>query len=108
MHFTSQKISNEFNISIQMPFTDKRILEFADTLSTDLMVNERNGIKFGKWILRKEFEDYFPTNVIWRKKTPIQDGAGTSNLTKLFDSIITDDIFTEKIKKIKNECDIII
>ena len=108
MHFTSQKIANEFNISIQMPFTDKRILEFADTLSTDLMVNERNGIKFGKWILRKEFENDFPSNVIWRKKTPMQDGSGTSNLTKLFDSIITDDIFTEKIKKIKNECDITI
>ena len=108
MHFTSEKIANEFNISIQMPFTDKRIIEFVDTLPVDSIVNERNGTSFGKWILRKEFENDFPSNVIWRTKTPMQDGSGTSNLTKLFDSIITDDIFTEKIKKIKNECDITI
>ena len=33
----------------------------------------------------------------------MQDGSGTVNLTKLFDTIITDDIFQNKTKKIKNE-----
>ena len=33
----------------------------------------------------------------------MQDGSGTTGLTKLFESIITDDIFKEKTKKIKND-----
>ena len=33
----------------------------------------------------------------------MQDGSGTAALTKLFESIITDEIFMEKSKKIKNE-----
>ena len=38
----------------------------------------------------------------------MQDGSGTASLTKLFDSIITDNIFEEKTKKIKKEDDITI
>ena len=106
MHFTSQKIANKLGISIQMPFIDEKIIELVETLPINLLINQKNGIKFGKWVLRKAFENTLPTNVIWRKKTAMQDGSGTTNLTKLFDSIITDDIFTKKVKKIKSECNI--
>ena len=106
MHFTSQKIANKLGMSIQMPFIDEKIIELVETLPINLLINQKNGIKFGKWVLRKAFENTLPTNVIWRKKTAMQDGSGTTNLTKLFDSIITDDIFTKKVKKIKSECNI--
>ena len=108
MHFTSQKIADELGISIQMPFVDENIIELVETLPVNLLVNQKDGIKFGKWILRKAFENELPPNVIWRKKTPMQDGSGTVGLTKLFDSLITDDIFEEKAKKIKSEDNITI
>jgi len=103
MHFTSQKIANELGISIQMPFVDENIIRSVETLPVNLLINQKDGIKFGKWILRKAFENDLPPNVIWREKTPMQDGSGTASLTKLFDTIITDDIFEEKTKKIKSE-----
>ncbi len=62
----------------------------------------------GKWILRKAFENDLPSSVIWREKTPMQDGSGTVGLIKMFDSVITDDIFKEKTKKIKSEDNITI
>ena len=108
MHFTSQKIADKLGISIQMPFADESIIELVETLPVNLLINQKDGIKFGKWILRKAFENDLPYNVIWRKKTAMQDGSGTASLTKLFDSIITDDIFEEKTKKIKNEDDVTI
>ena len=108
MNFTSQKIANSFGMSIQMPFVDKNITELVETIPIDLFVNQKNGIKFGKWILRKAFENDLPLNVIWRKKTPMQDGSGTVNLTKLFDTIVTDEIFQNKTKKIKKEDNVII
>ena len=106
MHFTSQKIANELGISVQMPFIDESIIKFVETLPVNLLVNQNNSIKFGKWILRKAFENDLPSNVIWREKTPMQDGSGTVGLIKMFDSVITDDIFAKKVKKIKSECNI--
>ena len=103
MHFTSQKIAHEFDMSIHMPFIDKEVIDFAEKLPIDFFVNQKDGIRFGKWILRKAFENDLPSNIIWREKTPMQDGSGTVGLTKLFESIITDDIFTKKIKKIKDQ-----
>jgi len=102
MHFTSEKIANELGIAIQMPFVDKKIIRLAETLPVNLLINQKDGVKFGKWILRKAFENNLPSSVIWREKTPMQDGSGTVSLTKLFDTIITDDIFEEKTKKIKS------
>ena len=106
MHFSSQKIANEFGISIQMPFVDENIINAVETLPISLLINQKNDEKFGKWILRKAFENTLPENVIWREKTPMQDGSGTTNLTKLFNSIITDDIFAKKVKKIKSKDDV--
>jgi len=103
MHFPSQKIAHELGMSIEMPFIGEKIINLAKTLPIDSLVNKKNGITFGKWILRKAFENDLPSSVIWRQKTPMQDGSGTSALTKLFESIITDDIFNEKSKKIKEK-----
>ena len=103
MHFPSQKIANELGISIEMPFIDEKVIKLAEALPIDSLVNEKDGVTFGKWILRKAFENDLPIRVIWREKTPMQDGSGTASLTKLFESIITDEIFMEKSKKIKNE-----
>ena len=103
MHFTSEKIASELGVSVQMPYIHKNIIDLVETLPIEHLVNQKNGIKFGKWVLRKAFENDLPSSIIWRKKTPIQDGSGTTGLTKMFDSVITDDNYQEKIKKIKNE-----
>ena len=103
MHFTSQKIASELGISVQMPYINENVIELAETLPIEHLVNQKNGVKFGKWVLRKAFENDLPSSVIWREKTPMQDGSGTTGLTKMFDSVITDDIYQEKTKKIKSK-----
>ena len=103
MHFTSQKIASELGISVQMPYINDNVIKLAETLPIEHLVNQKNGVKFGKWVLRKAFENDLPPSVIWREKTPMQDGSGTTGLTKMFDTVITDDIYQEKTKKIKNE-----
>ena len=103
MHFTSQKIASELGISVQMPYINENVIKLAKTLPIEHLVNQKNGVKFGKWVLRKAFENDLPPNVIWREKTPMQDGSGTTGLTKMFDSVITDDVYQEKTKKIKSK-----
>ena len=101
MHFSSQEIANEFKIKIESPFLDNRVIEFADSIPTSLKVNNKNEKVFGKWILRKAFEPHLPKNIVWREKAPMQDGAGTAGLTNLFETIISNDIFTKKAEEIK-------
>ena len=108
MHFSSQEIAKTFGIKIESPFLDKRIIEFADTIPISMMVNNKNEKVFGKWILRKAFEEYLPKSIVWREKSPMQDGAGTIGLSDLFESIISDDLFAKKAEKIKTEDDVII
>ena len=103
MHFTSEKIASELGISVQMPYINENIIELVETLPIEHLVNQKNGVKFGKWVLRKAFENDLPPSVIWREKTPMQDGSGTTGLTKMFDSVITDDVYQEKTKKIKSK-----
>jgi len=101
MHFPSEEIAKTFGIKIESPFLDRRVLDFADSIPISMKVNNKNEKVFGKWILRKAFEKYLPKSIVWREKSPMQDGAGTVELTNLFESIISDEVFTKKTDKIK-------
>jgi asparagine synthase (glutamine-hydrolysing) len=99
MHFPSKSISQALGISLQAPFLDKQIMEYAKSIPPDLKVHEENGKKHGKWVLRKTFESTLPQSITWRDKDAMQDGSGTNGLTHFFDSFISDSIFLEKTKK---------
>ena len=103
MHFPSKKIADALGITIQTPFLSQSIKEFANKVPVTHKIGIHNETKFGKWIIRKTFEGKIPHQIIWRQKTPMQDGAGTVGLTNLFNVIIPDNVFQEKIKKIKDK-----
>ena len=101
MHFPSIKIAKFIGINIEQPFLDQNVIDYAMKIPSSLKVNERNGKMYGKWILRKAYENDMPESIVWRDKSPMQDGSGTSGLTKLFDLIIPNETFHEKISKIE-------
>ncbi len=101
MHFPSQKIGKALGMSVESPFCANEVVELAKTIPVELMVREEGGKKFGKWILRKIFEDKVPKAIAWRQKSPMQDGAGTQGLTEFFEGAVPDAVFADKIKKIK-------
>jgi len=88
MHFTSQKIANELGISVQMPFIDESIIKFVETLPVNLLENQNYGIKFGKWILRKAFENDLPSSVISFNKVRFTPAPTSSNKTNFASTII--------------------
>ncbi|MDE1726580.1 MAG: asparagine synthase [Thaumarchaeota archaeon] len=99
MHFPSLSISKALGIELQMPFLDKKVVEYAKSIPSELKVHDENGKKYGKWILRKTFEKTLPQSITWRDKIAMQDGSGTNGLTHFFDSAISDSVFSEKAKK---------
>jgi len=101
MHYTSNKIAEFLGIKIEQPFLNNEVIEYAENIPVSLKVNEKNGKRYGKWILRMAYENNLHNSIVWREKSAMQDGSGTSGLTKFFDSIITDNIFNDKIALIK-------
>jgi len=63
---------------------------------------------WGKWILRKAFENIIPEEIVWRVKAPIEVGSGTTTLPSLFDSRISDPEFNEKKMRYLNEDKVVI
>ncbi len=103
MHFPSKDIARSLNMKVETPFLNEELIKFSDDIEISEKINAKDGEKFGKWILRETFEKYLPNNITWREKSPMQDGSGTNNLTGLFNTIITDDIFTQKKTRILEE-----
>lgn len=98
MHFPSRSISQSIGISLCAPFLDEKVSEYAKKIPSDLKIHEEKGKKYGKWILRKAFENSLPESIVWREKAAMQDGSGTSGLTSFLDTMILDSIFLEKSK----------
>jgi len=103
MHFPSKDIAKSLDMKIETPFLNDDVIKFSDVIPVSKKINLRDEKKFGKFILREAFEKEIPGNIIWREKSPMQDGSGTVNLTGLFNTIITDEIFSAKKTKILEE-----
>jgi len=102
MWFSSNKLGASLGVEIKQPYLDKEIINFALGIDPGLKVKEINGRKYGKWLLRKAFEEELG-EVAWRAKEPIEFGSGT---TKLRDSIrrkISDAEFAAKKREYEIE-----
>ena len=108
MHFPTQEIGKHLGIKIESPFLNQKIVEIANQIPANLKVKEENGTRYGKWILRKTIEKHIPEQIVWRKKSPMQEGAGTVGLTNLFESIINEEKYVEKKLTIEKNDQVII
>ena len=108
MHFPTQKIGKAMGITIESPFLNDKVIQLAENIPVKFKVNEEKEKRYGKWILRKTFEKNIPLPIVWRRKSPMQDGAGTTGLTSLFDSIIGEEQFVEKKLTVEKTDDVVI
>jgi len=93
MSFASVKLARSVGVDVRLPFLDPSILSFAERLELQHLVQSRGGERVGKWILRKTFEGLLPEEVVWRVKTPIEQGSGTSSIANHIDHLISSDDF---------------
>lgn len=101
MEFNSNKICKFFNLEIKQPYIDKQIINFALSIPADLKIRKEKNKVYGKWILRKAYENFLPKKFVWQDKRPLEVGSGFENLRKILESKISDEEFKEKKKKYK-------
>ena len=108
MHFPSHVIGEHLGVKIESPFLSENVVDLAKSIPVEYKIKEENGKRFGKWILRKAFEDKIPMKIAWRDKSAMQDGSGMSGLTQLFDSIISDEVFNAKKEEIAKTDEVVL
>jgi len=96
MRFSSVYLAEARGVEARLPFLDPEFKTLATGLDAGLKVRSEGGRVWGKWILRKAFEDIMPREIGWRAKAPIEVGTGTAILPSLFDSRVSDLEFSEK------------
>ena len=99
MHFSSTYLAKILGIEVKLPYLDPEFKKFAMELDPGLKVRSERGQTWGKWILRKAFENLLPKEIVWRAKIPIESGSGTATLPEFFNSAISDIEFDGKRNK---------
>ena len=99
MQFTSIPMAESLGMVSKPPFIDPDFRAFAYCLDTKLMIREERGKMWGKWIMRKAYEGLLPDEIVWRKKTPLEFGSGTTIFPQVFSKKVSDSYFQEKVKK---------
>ena len=100
MHFPSFELGKSLGITVEAPFLDESVVELAKKISVKQKVGIKNDKKYGKFILRQMYEGKIPKAILWREKSPLQDGAGTAGLSDLFSSIINDSVYQKRKEEI--------
>jgi asparagine synthase (glutamine-hydrolysing) len=100
MAFSAGTLGENLGIEVVQPFLDPEVQKFAMNLDPRYNVQKERGEVWGKWILRKAYEDVLPSEVRWRDKNPIEVGSGTTILPRYMAKKISDSDFAAKKKKI--------
>lgn len=103
MTFSSIPLGKAIGLEVKTPFLDPEFMDFAMKLDMQYKVREENGQKWGKWVMRKAFEELLPKEIAWRRKDPVEVGSGTTTLPSFFNAKISDREFNEKKKKYLQE-----
>ncbi len=108
MTFSSIPMGQSIGVTVKAPYLDPLFMNYAKKLPIKLKVNIENGVKYGKFILRKAYEKLIPNEVIWRSKAPLEQGTGTWVLPKYFENEIANEYFEEKKKHYLEKDDLIL
>ncbi len=96
IYFSSNILGQELGVEIKQPYLSHEIIELALEIPKDLKIKVEREKRWGKWILRKAFEDVLPPKIIWQDKRPLEYGSGTRRLRRIVSEKISDEEFEEK------------
>jgi len=95
MRFSSNTIGSFFDMKIEQPFLHQEVAKLALSINADLKIREDGGSLWGKWILRKAFENVLPKEIVWQSKRPLESGSGMCKIRDIIASRVSDEEFRE-------------
>lgn len=82
MSFAAPRMAPAHGLEARSPFLGEAVRDVAADLPPDHLVGDHAGRRWGKWVLREAFRDALPAPVLWRRKDPLEVGAGTDQLPR--------------------------
>jgi asparagine synthase (glutamine-hydrolysing) len=102
MHFSSKKLGEHAGVEVKTPFLDEKFAMFAKSIDASEKVGEHDGKKWGKFILRKCFENTL-CDLAWRPKLAQEQGAATDKYQNFIEEMIDDSTFAAKVRTAKEQ-----
>lgn len=93
--FSSCELGDFLNIKIIQPYLDEEVINFGLNIPKDMKIRRDKNQIWGKWILRKTFENVLPGDIIWQSKRPLEYGSGMTKIRDIIESKVTDEEFKE-------------
>lgn len=90
MQFSSNEFADFFGMRIGQPYLDKQIIDLALKMPIELKIKEDSRTVWGKWALRKAFEEVLPQKIIWQSKRPLESGSGMEKIREVLNSKVSD------------------
>ncbi|MCK4815277.1 hypothetical protein KA005_05870, partial [bacterium] len=104
INFSSNVLGEFLGIEVKQPYLNKTFVDFSvNRVPVELKLAKNNGVIWGKWILRKAYENILPKSIIWQSKRPLEYGSGTTYLRKIISDKISDKEYAwkQRLYKIK-------
>jgi asparagine synthase (glutamine-hydrolysing) len=102
MHFASKDIAYASGMKVHTPYLEEPLISFARGLNVKEKVQEERGIKWGKYILRKAFEDELGS-LVWRSKMALERGSEVDKASEFIEDAIDDEEFRTERKSSVSE-----
>jgi asparagine synthase (glutamine-hydrolysing) len=104
MDFFSIKFSNRIGLRIFLPFLEKEVAEFSQKITVKEKISKKDGTFYGKFFLRKCYEDILGKEIVWREKNAMEKGSGVTNLKyHIENNMVSDSEFNVEEEKAKSE-----
>ncbi|MFH1394553.1 MAG: asparagine synthase-related protein [Candidatus Omnitrophota bacterium] len=100
MTFSSNDLAAHFNMHINQPFLNEYVIDLAVKMPREFKIKNENEQTWGKWILRKAFEDMLPKRTCWQTKRPLECGSGMDKIREVITSKVSDAEWKEEAQKL--------
>ena len=103
MHFSSHTLGQALGVPVSSPFLGNQFLEYSKVIDASEKVGYYGGKRWGKFILRKCFENDVGKDIAWRTKRALEAGANITMITHFIKGACSDDLFRIERNKARDE-----
>lgn len=83
MTFSAEPMAEDLGMRVWSPFLEGPVRDHALSLPDEALVGDHAGRPWGKRVLREAFRGSLPDAVLWRRKDPLEVGAGSRALASI-------------------------
>ena len=103
MHFPSKEIGESLNMKVETPFLDNDVIDFSENIPISKRLTQKMENVLVNGFLENHLKMKYQIALYGERNHLCKMVQVRQNLTNLFNSIITDEIFTQKKTRILEE-----